>query len=43
MIVDVNYFPSFKGVPEAPQALQDALRQRYAEAAAARRRPPQPT
>lgn len=33
--IDVNYFPSFKGAPEAPAALGAALRQRYAEHAAA--------
>jgi hypothetical protein len=30
VIVDVNYFPSFKGIPEAPAALQAALRERWA-------------
>jgi hypothetical protein len=30
VIVDVNYFPSFKGIAEAPAALQAALRERYA-------------
>ena len=30
VIVDVNYFPSFKGIPEAPAALQGALWERYA-------------
>lgn len=35
MIIDVNYFPSFKGIPEAPSALQAALRQRYAHHLAA--------
>ncbi|KAL4448397.1 hypothetical protein ABPG75_005616 [Micractinium tetrahymenae] len=35
VIIDVNYFPSFKGIPEAPAALQAALRQRYAQHIAA--------
>lgn len=35
VIIDVNYFPSFKGVPEAPAALRAALRQRYAAAVGA--------
>lgn len=35
VIIDVNYFPSFKGIPEAPAALQAALRQRYAQHLAA--------
>lgn len=35
MIIDVNYFPSFKGIPEAPAALQAALLQRYAQHLAA--------
>jgi hypothetical protein len=34
VIVDVNYFPSFKGIPEAAAALQAALRERYAAHAA---------
>ena len=34
MIVDVNYFPSFKGIPEAPAALQAALWERYQAAQA---------
>ena len=25
-IIDVNYFPSFKGIPEAPAALAAAIR-----------------
>jgi hypothetical protein len=29
VIVDVNYFPSFNGIPEAPEALQAALWERY--------------
>lgn len=32
VIIDVNYFPSFKGIPEAPVALQAALRERYVAA-----------
>ena len=32
VIVDVNYFPSFKGIPEAPTALQAALWERYQSA-----------
>jgi hypothetical protein len=32
VIVDVNYFPSFKGIPEAPAALQAALWERYQSA-----------
>ncbi|KAL4857680.1 Inositol-tetrakisphosphate 1-kinase 6 [Chlorella vulgaris] len=35
VIVDVNYFPSFKGIPEAPAALQAALRERWAASLAA--------
>lgn len=35
VIIDVNYFPSYKGIPEAPAALQAALRERYAVAAVA--------
>jgi hypothetical protein len=35
VIVDVNYFPSFKGIPEAPAALQAALARRHAQHAAA--------
>ena len=38
--VDVNFFPSYKGAPEAPAALAAALRQRHAEAAAAAAAPP---
>ncbi|PRW44989.1 inositol 4-trisphosphate 5 6-kinase family [Chlorella sorokiniana] len=39
VIIDVNYFPSFKGVPEAPAALRAALRQRYAAALATQQQP----
>lgn len=32
VVIDVNFFPSFKGVPEAPQALRQALLAAYAAA-----------
>jgi hypothetical protein len=31
VVIDVNFFPSFKGIPEAPQALRAALLARHKE------------
>jgi hypothetical protein len=31
VIIDVNFFPSFKGIPEAPHALRAALLARHRE------------
>ena len=35
MIVDVNYFPSYRAVPEAPAALRAALWERHRQHLAA--------